>query len=79
LHLKNQEEPYNFDNPEFVFVPKGFHRWRQEGIYVVCRSCEVEHAIYIGMDKMMIGIKEDGSPDLMDRSEYFEKGYKKPN
>lgn len=68
LNLKNSEEKeYDFDNPEFVFAPKGIHNWRQEGPYVVCRSCEIEHAIWIGMDKMMIGIDSDGKPILKDR------------
>ena len=68
LNLKNSEEKeYDFDNPEFVFAPKGIHNWRQEGPYVVCRSCEIEHAIWIGMDKMMIGIDSEGKPILKDR------------
>jgi hypothetical protein len=74
--LNSQEEPYDFDNPEFVFTPKGVHNWRQEGIYVVCRSCEIEHAIYIGPNKMMVGLNDDGSPRLVDRQDYLKKGYK---
>jgi hypothetical protein len=76
LHLKKEETPYDFANPEYIFVPKGLHQWKQEGTYVVCRSCDIEHAIFIGMDKIMIGISEDGSPKLVDRQEYFKKGYK---
>lgn len=67
LNLKNEEQPYNFDNPEFVFTPKGVHNWRQEGPYAVCRSCEVEHAIWIGMEKIMVGIDEEGRPILKPR------------
>jgi len=77
LNLKNTDEKgYDFDNPEFVFTPKGVHNWRQESVYCVCRSCEIEHAIYIGPNKIMIGLKNDGQPNLVDRDEYFKKGYK---
>jgi len=77
LNLKNSEEKeYDFDNPEFVFAPKGLHNFRQEGIYLVCRSCEIEHAIYIGPDKMMVGIDEEGKPIVVDKQEYFKNGYK---
>jgi len=67
LHFKKEETPYDFSNPEYVFTPKGQHNWRQEGPYVVCRSCEIEHAIFIGMEKMMIGIDEEGRPILKSR------------
>lgn len=67
LNLKNEEQPYNFDNPEFVFTPKGVHNWRQEGPYAICRSCDVEHAIWIGMEKIMVGIDEEGRPILKPR------------
>ena len=67
LNLKNEEQPYNFDNPEFVFTPKGFHNWKQEGPYICCRSCDVEHAIWIGMEKIMVGIDDEGRPILKPR------------
>lgn len=62
---------------EYEFIPAGLCRWRQRGIYVVCTSCELQHAVYIGIDRMMIGEKEDGSPLLVSRSEYEQNGYKK--
>ena len=67
LNLKSEEKAYDFDKPEFVFTPKGFHNWKQEGPYVVCRSCEIEHAIFIGMEKMMVGIDDEGRPILKSR------------
>lgn len=67
LHLKTEEKAYDFDKPEFVFTPKGVHNWKQEGPYVVCRSCEIEHAIFIGMEKMMVGIDDEGRPILKPR------------
>lgn len=38
------------------------HKWRQKGPWLVCKSCQYEHAIYIGTDKTMVGENEDGSP-----------------
>ncbi len=67
LNLKREEQPYNFDNPEFTFIPKGIHNWRQEGPYICCRSCEIHHAVFIGMEKMMVGIDENGNPILKPR------------
>jgi hypothetical protein len=67
LNLKKEEQAYDFDKPEYTFIPKGIHNWRQEGPYVVCRSCEIHHAVFIGMEKMMIGIDENGNPILKSR------------
>lgn len=67
LNLKKEEQAYDFDNPEFTFIPKGIHNWRQEGPYCVCRSCEIHHAVFIGMEKMMVGIDENGNPILKSR------------
>ena len=67
LNLKKEEQAYDFDKPEYTFIPKGIHNWRQEGPYLVCRSCEIHHAVYIGIDKMMVGIDENGNPILKPR------------
>ena len=75
MNLKKEEQPYDFNKPDFVFTPKGIHNWRAEGIYLVCRSCEIEHALYIGPDKMFVGLDEEGKPILIDRNEYFKNGY----
>ena len=63
------EEILNFDKPDFTFVPKETHEWRQRGPYCVCLSCELSHAVFIGMDKIMIGQNEKG-PILVNRKEY---------
>ena len=55
--------------PDFVFFPKGRHTYRQEGPYLVCRSCELHHAVYIGMEKIMVGENENGEPIVKRRSE----------
>lgn len=51
----------------FEFNPDGSCRFRQRGPYLVCVSCEVQHAVWIGMNKMMIGEDENGKPILKSR------------
>jgi len=65
-HLNN-EEILDFNKPDFEFIPKGNHEWRQEGPYIVCHSCQLKHAVYIGMEKMMVGIDKEGMPILENR------------
>jgi len=79
--LKNEEEEpkgeiLDFNNPSFKFIPKGIHTWRAQGIYIICKSCELEHAIYIGLDKRLVGIDEEGKPILVDRKDYEKNGFK---
>lgn len=40
------------------------HHWRQQGPYLVCQSCPVNHAVWIGMNVRLMGINDDGSPIL---------------
>lgn len=40
------------------------HRWRQRGPYIVCTSCPLEHAFYIGVDKHLVGFDDDGLPRI---------------
>jgi len=55
-------ELLNFDKADFVFKPNEQHSWRQQGCYLVCKSCEIQHAVYIGMDKLLIGLDDKGMP-----------------
>lgn len=68
--MKNEElEPIEEDlSPSFVFSPPGKHTYRQQGPYLVCKSCEVQHAVYIGMEKIMVGEDEEGKPILKTRT-----------
>lgn len=66
---KPEEESLDFNRPDFTFIPKGIHEWVQRGPYLICKSCELEHAVWVGMQAQMIGIKEDGQPILRLRSE----------
>ena len=38
------------------------HEWRQEGPFIVCRSCESNHGFRIGVNKKLKGINEEGKP-----------------
>lgn len=40
------------------------HQWIQQGPYLICRSCQVAHSVYIGVRKQLVGFKEDGTPEL---------------
>lgn len=64
---KHETETMDFNNPTYSFVPEGKHTYRQEGGYLVCRSCELRHAVWIGMDKIMVGEDSNGNPILRKR------------
>jgi len=64
---QGDSEVLNFDNPVYSFIPRGYHEWRQQGYYLVCKSCELQHAVWIGKDKIMIGVDETGKPILKKR------------
>jgi hypothetical protein len=63
-----ETEILDFNNPSFKFVPNGRHTYRQEGGYLVCRTCILKHAVWIGMEKIMVGENEKGDPILKKRS-----------
>ena len=48
-------EEADWSRPDYSFEPKGNHLWRQSGYYLICGSCDLEHAIFIGKDKIMEG------------------------
>lgn len=62
----NNEEPedevLDFNKPDFTFIPGERHDWRQHGPYIICRSCQLEHASYVGMERLLVGIDDDGKP-----------------
>jgi hypothetical protein len=61
-------EEKDLERPDFVFMPKGNHLWKQQGYYLVCNSCDLSHAVFIGKEKMLVGFK-DGQPVLKTRKE----------
>lgn len=62
-------EVADFNKPDFAFIPQGNHEYRQQGYYLICISCEVQHAIWIGPDRLMVGMSEDKQPILKTRAE----------
>ena len=66
---QKNEEVLDFNKPTYSFVPKGNHDWRQRGPYIICLSCELQHAVWIGMEKIMVGINKEGKPILKKREE----------
>lgn len=73
--MKNEEiieeitETLDFNQPSYTFTPSGRHTYRQEGAYLICKTCELHHAVFIGMDKLMVGEDEDGTPIIKNRKE----------
>jgi hypothetical protein len=63
----NEGEILDFNNPNFIFAPKEHHEWRQQGPYVICKSCELQHAVFIGMERLLIGINDTGQPIFKNR------------
>jgi len=43
------------------------HEWRQQGPYIICKSCDLEHALHIGMNKILVGFTKKGKPILEKR------------
>ena len=62
-----EEEVLDFTKPDYTFIPKEYHDWRQQGPYLVCKSCEIQHAVHIGMQKILVGFNEKGQPILKKR------------
>jgi hypothetical protein len=64
---QEEYEVLDFNKPDYKFVPSGYHDWRQQGSYLVCKSCELTHAVYIGIDKVFVGYNKEGEPLLKKR------------
>ncbi len=62
-------EVLDFNKPDFVFIPKGLHTWKQQGPYLVCKTCDIYHGSWIGMEKVMVGVTEKGEPILKKRTD----------
>jgi len=70
--IKPDNEELNFNNADFTFIPKGNCQYRQEGIYIICQSCELQHAVFIGMEKIMVGLDSNG-PIIKNRMDVLSK------
>lgn len=40
------------------------HLWRQKGAFLICKGCEIEHGIYIGVEYHLVRCDENGMPVL---------------
>lgn len=63
-NIENLSEEFDFTKPSFEFRPKEQHDWRQQGPYLVCKGCEIQHAVFIGMGRVLVGLNPDGTPIL---------------
>ena len=62
------EDPVEEYRHDFSFIPKGRHVYRQQGPYLICRACDLDHAVHVGMEKIMVGEDENGVPIMKERS-----------
>jgi len=67
--IKPEDKAFEEVNPVvYKFIPKGYHSWRQQGYYLVCKSCDLQHAVFIGPNLVMVG-ERDGKPILEKRKD----------
>lgn len=66
---KSDFEELDFNSPDYRFIPGGHHEWRQQGHFLICKSCELDHAVNIGPDKLLVGFDEENKPILKSRTE----------
>jgi hypothetical protein len=62
-----KEVPFEVMKKDFEFIPHALCQYRQRGFYLVCCSCDLQHAVYIGPNKLMIGEDIEGKPILKNR------------
>jgi hypothetical protein len=55
-------ETHEVDLSKLIPFTNSGHQWHQEGAYLICDSCMVRHAAFIGIDKVLKGFDEDGNP-----------------
>lgn len=60
-------EQIDFTRPDFTFSPNETHDWKQKGPYLICKSCEIMHATFIGINKILVGLDKKGKPILKKR------------
>jgi hypothetical protein len=70
MELKDEKETevLDFTRPTYTFKANEVHDWRQQGPYLVCKGpCDLQHAVFIGMGKILVGLDEKGMPILKTR------------
>lgn len=64
---QQNEETLDFTKPDYTFIPGDYHDWRQQGPYLVCKSCEIKHGVHIGMGKILTGFDKKNQPIIKKR------------
>lgn len=65
--IKKESEVLDFSKPNFTFKPNGHHSYRQAGPYLVCKSCEIQHATWVGINKILVGFDKEDRPIIKKR------------
>jgi hypothetical protein len=66
---EKETEELDFTKPSYSFQPNGHHSYRQVGPYLVCKSCEMQHTTWIGIDKILVGFNEKDQPIIKKKKE----------
>lgn len=69
LPKSDNVEYFKTKEPLFEFNPEVLagHEWKQQGPFLICKGCELDHSLYIGIDKKLEGFDKKGSPILKKR------------
>lgn len=67
--MNEHDDPLHFDIDRSQLTPQtkpgmAGHEWRQQGPYLRCNSCPLSHAVYVGIEVMLVGFDETGLPVL---------------
>lgn len=65
--IQPEQETLDFEKPSYRFEPNEQHDWRQQGPYLICKSCDIQHAVFVGMGRILVGLDETGKPILKNR------------
>lgn len=63
------QEEIELTKADYTFLPKGNHLYRQQGYYLVCKSCDIQHAVWIGSEKILVGFDEKNEAILKNRKD----------
>ncbi len=74
IHVDRNFDPTMSVDADFANSPHKFrldkvHNWLQRGYYVHCTACPLEHGLWVGKDKLMVGIDADNMPILETRQD----------
>lgn len=67
--IEKAQETLDFNKPDFTFTAKTTHNWKQRGYYLHCTSCDLQHGVFVGADRILTGINDAGEPILQARSQ----------